>query len=62
MKQWSRAWKVRLILDMNPNWTDLYEELVRLRVMPDLVAGFYAEPLRLPSLGCPRRRGGGSRD
>jgi putative endonuclease len=27
MKHWSRAWKVRLILDTNPNWTDLYEEL-----------------------------------
>jgi putative endonuclease len=27
MKHWSRAWKVRLILDLNPNWTDLYEEL-----------------------------------
>ncbi len=27
MKHWSRAWKVRLILDFNPNWTDLYEEL-----------------------------------
>ena len=28
-KHWSRAWKVRLILDLNPNWTDLYEELNR---------------------------------
>lgn len=27
MKHWSRAWKVRLILDMNPEWRDLYEEL-----------------------------------
>jgi putative endonuclease len=27
MKHWSRAWKVRLILDMNPDWSDLYEEL-----------------------------------
>jgi putative endonuclease len=27
MKHWSRAWKVRLILDMNPDWRDLYEEL-----------------------------------
>ena len=27
MKHWSRAWKVRLILDMNPTWRDLYEEL-----------------------------------
>ena len=27
MKHWRRAWKVRLILDLNPNWSDLYEEL-----------------------------------
>jgi putative endonuclease len=27
MKHWPRAWKVRLILDMNPDWRDLYEEL-----------------------------------
>ncbi len=29
MKHWSRAWKARLILEMNPNWRDLYEELNR---------------------------------
>ena len=27
MKHWSRAWKVRLILDFNPDWRDLYEDL-----------------------------------
>jgi putative endonuclease len=27
MKHWRRAWKVRLILDMNPEWRDLYEGL-----------------------------------
>ncbi len=27
MKHWRRAWKVRLILDMNPDWSDLYETL-----------------------------------
>ncbi len=27
MKHWSRAWKVRLILDINPDWRDLYEDL-----------------------------------
>jgi putative endonuclease len=27
MKHWPRAWKVRLILDVNPEWRDLYEEL-----------------------------------
>jgi len=28
MKHWSRAWKVRLILQANPEWTDLYDHLV----------------------------------
>jgi putative endonuclease len=27
MKHWPRAWKVRLILDFNPDWRDLYDEL-----------------------------------
>ncbi|MFG1426416.1 GIY-YIG nuclease family protein [Roseixanthobacter glucoisosaccharinicivorans] len=28
MKHWSRAWKVRLILDANPEWRDLWDEIV----------------------------------
>ena len=27
MKHWPRAWKVRLVLAMNPDWHDLYETL-----------------------------------
>ena len=27
MKHWSRAWKVRVILDMNPTWDDPFETL-----------------------------------
>jgi putative endonuclease len=27
IKHWPRAWKVRLILDMNPKWRDLYGDL-----------------------------------
>jgi putative endonuclease len=27
MKHWPRAWKIRLILDLNPDWRDLDEEL-----------------------------------
>ena len=27
LKHYSRAWKVRLILAMNPDWQDLYETL-----------------------------------
>jgi putative endonuclease len=29
MKHWKRAWKVRLILEMNPDWADLYDTLNR---------------------------------
>ncbi len=28
MKHWPRTWKVRLILAANPDWKDLYRELV----------------------------------
>jgi putative endonuclease len=28
IKHWPRAWKVRLILDANPGWEDLYDRLV----------------------------------
>jgi putative endonuclease len=28
MKKWKREWKIRRILEMNPEWKDLYEELV----------------------------------
>ncbi|WP_391527452.1 GIY-YIG nuclease family protein [Phreatobacter aquaticus] len=27
MKRWPRAWKVRTIMAINPDWTDLYETL-----------------------------------
>jgi putative endonuclease len=27
MKHWPRAWKVRLVLAMNPQWDDLYETI-----------------------------------
>ncbi len=27
MKHWPRAWKVRLIHQMNPDWEDLYSQL-----------------------------------
>jgi len=26
LKHWNRNWKLRLIIDQNPNWLDLYEE------------------------------------
>ena len=28
LKHWSRAWKVRLIQDANPEWQDLYSQLM----------------------------------
>ncbi len=28
LKHWPRAWKVRLILDANPGWEDLYDRLM----------------------------------
>ncbi|MFZ5732401.1 MAG: GIY-YIG nuclease family protein [Pseudomonadota bacterium] len=28
MKHWSRTWKVRLILESNPRWDDLYDSLL----------------------------------
>jgi hypothetical protein len=28
MKHWPRSWKVRLILASNPDWDDLYDQLV----------------------------------
>ena len=29
LKKWNRAWKIRLIEDVNPNWDDLYPTLAR---------------------------------
>ena len=26
LKKWKRAWKIRLIQEMNPEWTDLFDE------------------------------------
>ncbi len=28
LKKWNRAWKLRLIEEANPNWRDLYGELI----------------------------------
>ncbi len=30
LKHWRRAWKFKLIEEVNPNWRDLYDELVLL--------------------------------
>jgi putative endonuclease len=28
IKKWNRAWKVRLIREVNPEWVDLYDGLM----------------------------------
>ncbi len=28
IKNWNRAWKLKLIEDQNPNWTDLYPSIL----------------------------------
>jgi putative endonuclease len=27
LKKWQRAWKIRLIEELNPNWDDLYPQI-----------------------------------
>jgi putative endonuclease len=29
LKSWKHGWKMRLIIDGNPNWKDLWEEIVK---------------------------------
>jgi putative endonuclease len=29
IKHWSRDWKIKLVVSMNPEWRDLYEDIVR---------------------------------
>jgi putative endonuclease len=28
LKEWKRAWKLKLIEKVNPNWNDLYDTIV----------------------------------
>src|ERR1700730_12142431 len=34
IKKWHRAWKLEMIERQNPQWQDLYDELVQLRLPP----------------------------
>ena len=36
LKTWQRQWKLRLIEEMNPEWSDLYDELIGTRFQPSL--------------------------
>ena len=29
LKKWNRAWKIRIIHEMNPKWNDLYNEIAK---------------------------------
>jgi putative endonuclease len=29
LKKWNRAWKLRLVEENNPQWRDLYEDLLK---------------------------------
>jgi putative endonuclease len=29
MKKWKRRWKLELIEKMNPDWKDLYDEIIK---------------------------------
>ncbi len=29
LKKWNRQWKIELIEQFNPDWNDLYEELIK---------------------------------
>ena len=29
LKKWNREWKIRLIQSVNPEWRDLYDEILR---------------------------------
>src|SRR5260370_14180700 len=49
IKHWPRAWKVRLIHGMNPEWADLYDSLFWLRSAnwrPSCPALFHEGPAR----------------
>ena len=28
LKRWNRSWKIRLIIQQNPNWKDLYDDIL----------------------------------
>ncbi|MFC1939482.1 GIY-YIG nuclease family protein [Chloroflexota bacterium] len=36
LKFWHREWKIRLIEETNPEWKDLYEEIIRSGFQPSL--------------------------
>jgi len=36
LKFWHRKWKIRLIKETNPEWQDLYDEVIRTGFQPSL--------------------------
>jgi putative endonuclease len=67
IKRWNRAWKIRLIESANPEWIDLYDDLVGPQLSGDqwaalLTAGLSRDEVevrarRLAQLGSPPSRG-----
>ena len=47
IKRWRRTWKLRLIEEQNPNWTDLYEDLTNW--VPDNASGISGMTPNTPS-------------
>ena len=47
LKKWNRAWKIRLIEQLNPNWDDLYSG----------IAGVWIFPVTPSSLSYPAKAG-----
>ena len=34
LKKWRRSWKMNLIEDLNPNWKDLFGEVIKMNLNP----------------------------
>ena len=39
VKKWNRAWKIRLVEEMNPDWRDLHESIDTIATLVDAKAG-----------------------
>ena len=55
LKRWRRAWKIRLIEAENPEWSDLYLEMMALPPLhPDLKAALATPAAVIPVLAQPK--------
>jgi putative endonuclease len=44
IKQWNRAWKIRIIEEINPYWDDLYEDIIATPEGPMIISHLSARP------------------